>query len=165
MRLTSRSTSLAIVVVILLLVAAYRSLGGATPKASDSAVLLTALHGQLRTSLAALTAELDAGPPAGEAPVDSDAARDGRKVSAAVLQTLDRLRPPQPLDTSDATARTLLAAAAEDAAWAWRLIQAPAASPALAEAARALAAHAAECCDQAEPLLRAPLLGEPRDGA
>ncbi len=96
---------------------------------------------------------------------DSDAARGGRKVSAAVQQTLDRLPPHEPLDNRDATARTLLAAAAEDAAWAWRMIQAPSASPALAEAARALAGHAAECCDQAEPLLRSALLGEPGDGA
>ncbi|MDQ6846939.1 MAG: hypothetical protein M3019_05065 [Candidatus Dormibacteraeota bacterium] len=80
-------------------------------------------------------------------------------------QTLDRLPPPEPLDTSDATARTLLAAAAEDAAWAWRMMQAPATSPALVEAARGLAGHAAECCKRAEPLLRAPLPGEPGDGA
>ncbi|MDQ6856235.1 MAG: hypothetical protein M3Z57_04085 [Candidatus Dormibacteraeota bacterium] len=148
-------------VVVLFLFGAYRSLGGAQPKPTDSAVLLRALHGQLRTSLAALVAELDS---PGERGKESDAARDGRKVSSAVQQTLDRLAPPAGLDNRDATARTLLAAAAEDSAWAWRMISAPLVSPAVTAAATALADHAAACCDQAGPLLEASALGEPSDG-
>jgi hypothetical protein len=146
--------------VVLFLFGAYRSLGGAPPKATDSSVLLRSLHGQLRASVAALLTELDA---SGERSGESDAARDGRKVSAAVQQTLDRLPPPALLDNHDATARTLLAAAAEDTAWAWRMILVSAISPAVTSAATALADHAAECCEQAAPLLVASPAGEPGD--
>jgi hypothetical protein len=144
--------------VVLFLFGAYRSLGGAPPTATDSAILLRSLHTQLRASLAALATEIDA---PGRRSGESDAARDGRKVSAAVQQTLDRLPPPALLDNRDATARTLLAAAAEDASWAWRMIQAGAVSPAVTAAATALAGHAAECCDHVAPLLAAPPSGEP----
>ncbi len=119
------------------------------------------MHNQLRSSLVALSAGLDA---TGQRSEESDAARDGMKVSAAVQQTLDRLPPPATLDNRDATARTLIAAAAEDLAWAWRMIQRSPTSPALAAAARGLAVHAAECCDEAEPLLGTSTGGEPVDG-
>jgi hypothetical protein len=147
--------------VVLFLFGAYRSLGGgAQPKASDSAVLLRSLHEQVRASLAALVAELDT--PGGRGR-ESEAAGDGRKVGAAVQQTLDRLPPPAALDSRDAVARTLLAAAAEDISWGWRMIQAPPLSPAVAAAATVLADHAAECCDQAAPLLVAAAISEPGD--
>lgn len=97
--------------------------------------------------------------------LDTDSARDGRRVSAAVQQTLDRLAPAAELDDNDATARTLLAAAAEDTAWAWRMLQAGgAASPGLTAAVTALADHAADCCDEALRLLTIPA-GEPVDRA
>lgn len=92
---------------------------------------------------------------------ESDSPHDGRKLSAAVQQAIDRL----PIDSADTEARILLAAAAEDTAWAWRMVQAAAATPALADAATVLTEHAAQCCDQAETLLAAVPSGEPRDGA
>ena len=146
---------------VLFLFAAYRSLGGAQPKANDSAVLLRSLHGQLHASLASLAAELDVRVQQGR---PSDKAGDGRKVSATVQHTLDRLPPPTLPDNRDSSVRTLLAAAAEDIAWAWRMLEAPVFSPAVAAAAAVLADHAAECCDQAGPLLAAPSLREPGDG-
>jgi hypothetical protein len=109
-----------------------------------------------------MSARLDA---RGEQPEDSDSVGDGRKLSAAVQQTLDRLPPSAELDRDDAEARTLIAVAAEDCAWAWRMLQAPAVSPAVAAAARVLADHAAGCCDEAGELLGLALLGEPGDGA
>ena len=150
--------------VVLVLVGAYRALGGAPPKAGDSTALLSSLQAQLRRSLVALSAQLDSASAAGDLAENADAARDGRKLAVAVQQTLDALPPSTALDSGDATARTLLAAAAEDTAWAWRMLQAAPVSPAIAAAATLLAGHAAECCDQAEPLLAGPLSGEPRDG-
>jgi hypothetical protein len=143
-------------------VGAYRSLGGAPPKPGDSTALLRSAQAQLQRSLLALSSQLDATAGAGR---ESDAAADGRKVSAAVQQALDRLPPAAELDDHDGAARTLLAAAAEDTGWAWRIIQVPPTSPALTAAARVLADHAAGCCDQAVALLGAAPSGEPRDGA
>ena len=80
-------------------------------------------------------------------------------------QLLDRLPSDPELDDGTAAARTLVAAAAEDCAWAWRIIQAPPGSPALAAAARVLAGHAAGCCDEADALLSGALTGEPGEGA
>jgi hypothetical protein len=150
------------VVVVLGLFAAYRSLG-APSRTVDSTLLLTALHGQLRGSIAALAKRLEADDPSGEPA--SDAARDGRKVSAAVQQTLDRLPPADSYDARDAAVRVVLAAAAEDTAWAWRMIEAQAVSPAIVAAATTLAGHAAECCDEAEALLVAAPSSEPGEGA
>jgi hypothetical protein len=148
--------------VVLFLAAAYRSLGGAQPRATDSAVLLRSLHAQLTASLATLTVELEARAHQGR---PSDHSGAGRKVSATVQQTLDRLPPPpRAPDARDATVRSLLAAAAEDTAWAWRMLEAPVFSPAVAAAAAVLAHHAAECCDQAGPLLTVPAPREPSDG-
>ncbi len=147
---------------VLFLFGAYRSLGGAQPKATDSVVLLRSLHEQLRASLASLGSELETRDRQG---MDADKARDGRKLGAAVQQTLDRLPAPAPLDNRDASVRRLLAAAAEDTAWAWRMVEAPALSPAVAAASAALAEHAMQCCDQAAPLLAAAAAGEPGDGA
>lgn len=86
-------------------------------------------------------------------------------MSAAVQQALDRLPPTAELADTVAAARSLIAAAADDCAWAWRMVQAPAASPAVVTAARVLATHAAGCCDEARALLGAPRGGEPGDGA
>jgi hypothetical protein len=147
--------------VVLFLFAAYRSLGGAAPKATDSSALLSSLHKQLLTSLTSLRAALAIPEEASEG---SDAATDGRKLSAAVQQSLDRLPAPAELDNRDETARSLLAVAAEDTAWAWRMLQARALSPAVSAAAAALADHAAACCEQAGPLLAALSLREPVDG-
>ena len=147
---------------MLVLVGAYRSLGGAPPRTTDSALLLRSLHEQLRTSLAGLVTELDT-PAEREPGKEPDSAKHGRKLAAAVQQALDSLPPPDTSDQREATARTLLGAAAEDTGWAWRLVQAGATSPALAAAATVLTAHAAECCDQAAPLLTSG--GEPGDGA
>ncbi len=147
---------------VLVLVGAYRSLGGAPPKPGDSTALLRSAQGQLQRSLLMLSAQLDATAEAGR---DFDAAADGRKVSTAVQQALDRLPSATELDDHDGAARTLLAAAAEDTAWAWRIIQVPPTSPALAAAARVLADHAAGCCERAAALLGSAPSGEPADGA
>jgi hypothetical protein len=144
------------------LAAAYRSLGRPSPTVADSAVLLRSLQEQLRDSLDALAHPLDT---IGDETGGPDVAGDARKAIAGVQQTLDRLPPEAALDAGDAAARTLLAAAAEDTAWAWRMLQAPATSPAVAAAARVLAEHATGCCEEAAALLSSAPAGEPRDGA
>lgn len=153
---------MAIVVVVLVLAGAYRSLGRPAPTVADSGALLRSLNEQLRRSLDELSHRLDSS--AGQ-PREADAAGDGRKVIAAIQQTIESMPRADELDDSEATARTLLAAAAEDTAWAWRLLQGPAASPALAAAARVLADHATGCCAQVASLLSRAPGGEPRDGA
>ncbi len=149
-----------IVVVLLILVGAYRALGGAPPQAGEAGALLRSLHAELGGTLAALSTAITSS----DDPTGEDTARDGRKVGAAVQQSLDRLPPAAELDAGDAAARALLAAAAEDTAWAWRLLQATSASPALRAAATVLADHAASCCAEAEALLAVPVGGEPVDG-
>jgi hypothetical protein len=144
---------IAIVVVVLLLVGAYRALGAAPPRPDQSGSLLTSLHATLRESLAGVAAAVGTDVPATQR---DDRARDGRRATAAVQQTLDRLPPAAELDDSEAAARELLAAAAEDTAWAWRMLQAGGAeSPGVAAAVTVLADHAADCCDQALRLLTA----------
>jgi hypothetical protein len=87
-------------------------------------------------------------------------------MSAAVQQTLDRLPPSSELDAGEAAARALLAAAAEDAAWAWRMLPADdMPNPGLTSAVTALADHAADCCDEALLLLTVPAGAEPADRA
>jgi hypothetical protein len=149
-----------LIVVVLLLVAAYRSLGGSAPRAADTPALLVSAHAQLRNSLDGLSAWADAPVPR---TTDEEAARAGRRQSAGVQQTLDRLPPSTDLDKDDAAARALLIAAAEDAVWAWRIVQADGASPGLGAAVIALRDHAAECCDAAERLLGHAARGEPGD--
>lgn len=69
-------------------------------------------------------------------------------------QTLDSLPASIELDDSGAAARALLAAAAEDSAWAWRMLQgSDAPSPGVTAAVTALADHAADCCGEALRLL------------
>jgi hypothetical protein len=149
-----------IVLVVLLLFAAYRSLGGSAPRPADAPALLTSLRAQLQASLEGLSAWADAPPPR---VVDEAAARAGRRRAAGVQQTLDSLPPIDDLAEDDAAARALLAAAAEDAAWAWRMVQSDAVSPGLSAAVIALCDHAAECCSAAEGLLDRAAGGEPGD--
>ena len=81
-------------------------------------------------------------------------------------QTLDRLPPSSELDGNEAAARALLAAAAEDTAWAWRMQQGDEGpNPGLTAAVTALAGHAADCCDEALRLLTVPAADEPVDRA
>jgi hypothetical protein len=148
-----------IVVIVLLLVAAYRSLGGAAPRPAATPALVTSLHAQLRASLDGLSAWVDSPAPR---VVAEEAARAGRRRIAAVQQTLESL--PTEGDTGGAgaaAARTLLVAAAEDAAWAWRIVGADGASPGLTAAVATLRDHAAECCAAAESLLGDAAGGEP----
>jgi hypothetical protein len=149
-----------LVVVVLLLVAAYRSLGGSAPRPADTPALLATLHAQLRSSLDGLSSWADAPAPR---TADEDAARAGRRRTAGVQQTLDSLPPAQDLGEDDAAARALLAVAAEDASWAWRIVQADGASPGLSAAVLALRDHAADCCAAAQRLLGLPAGGEPGD--
>jgi hypothetical protein len=144
--------------VVLLLIGAYRALGGAATRPADSAQILDSLHRRLAASADALRQELQAGPAPGHS-----GAVEGRKLAAAAQQALDRIEPPDSDRLLVADARALLAAAADDLSWAWRLLQADAASEALAGAAVVLADHAAECCAQAEPLLLSSGGGEPGD--
>jgi hypothetical protein len=150
-----------IVLVVLLLFAAYRSLGGSAPRPADTPALLTSLCAQLRASLDGLSSWADAPPPR---VVDEEAARAGRRRTTGVQQTLDSLPPVADLAADDAAARALLVAAAEDAAWAWRIVQADGVSPGLGAAVIALRDHAAECCAAAEGLLGHAAGGEPGDG-
>jgi hypothetical protein len=150
-----------LVVVVLLLVAAYRSLGGSAPRAADAPALLVSLHEQLCRSLDGLSSWADAPAPR---TADEDSARAGRRRTAGVQQTLESLPPPTDLAGNDAAVRALLVAAAEDAAWAWRIVQADGASPGLTAAVIALRDHAAECCAAAESLLGDPAGGEPGHG-
>lgn len=150
-----------IVLVVLLLFAAYRSLGGSAPRTADTPALLASLRTQVRASLDGLSSWADAPAPR---VVDEEAARAGRRRTAGVQQTLESLPPAADLDEDTAAARALLAAAAEDAAWAWRIVQADGVSPGLGAAVIALRDHAAECCAAADGLLGDAAGGEPRDG-
>jgi hypothetical protein len=150
-----------IVLVVLLLLAAYRSLGGSSPRPADTPALLTSLRAQLRASVDGLSSWADAPVPR---IVDEEAARDGRRRTAGVQQTLESLPPATDLDEDAAAACALLVAAAEDAAWAWRIVQADGVSPGLGAAVIALRDHAAECCAAADGLLGHAAGGEPGDG-
>jgi hypothetical protein len=141
---------IAIVVVILVLVSAYRALGGASSRPIDPAALLRSLHAELSGSLENLQAALSAA---------------GRRRTAAIQQTLDGLPPDSQLDDAQAAARALLIAATEDAAWAWRMLEAGPPGPGLAQAMLVLCEHAARCCAEAGPLVNATAGGEPPDGA
>ncbi len=154
---------IAIVVVILVLVSAYRALGGASSRPIDPAALLRSLHAELSGSLENLQAALSAAVPG--APHGDDTARAGRRRTAAIQQTLDGLPPDSQLDDAQAAARALLIAATEDAAWAWRMLQAGPPGPGLAQAMLVLCEHAARCCAEAGPLVNATAGGEPPDGA
>ena len=145
------------------MVGAYRSLGSPPPRPRESGALLTSLHSALRDSLTDLSVSVQASGAA--VPSDGDGARDGRRVSAAVQHALDRLPPSAELDLRNAAARTLLAAAAEDTAWAWRMLQgADPPSPGVMAAVTVLSGHAADSCDEALRLLTDPTSGEPADG-
>jgi hypothetical protein len=123
--------------------------------------LLKSLHAALRESLEGVATA--AGPEA-TTKADDDRARDGRRVTAAVQQMLDRLPPGAELDGDEAAARALLAAAAEDTAWAWRMVQSGRSdNPGMTAAVAALADHAADCCDGALRLLTPAAAGEPVD--
>jgi hypothetical protein len=152
---------LVLALVVLVLFVAYRSLGGATRNAEPNA-LLTSAATSLRTALTDLSAALDAATALDADGSPADASRDGRRASAAAQQLLDRLPTGDDLDERDATIRTLLAAAAEDASWAWRMIAAGTTSPGVTAAVVALHDHAGMCCAWAEGLLPAPA-GEPLD--
>jgi hypothetical protein len=83
-----------------------------------------------------------------------------------VQQTLDRLPPSAELESGQAAARALLAAAAEDTAWAWRMLPGDGTpNPGLTAAVTALADHAADCCDEALRLLTVAPVPEPVDRA
>ncbi|MEO8898894.1 MAG: hypothetical protein ABI352_08960 [Candidatus Dormibacter sp.] len=149
-----------IVLVVLLLFAAYRSLGGSAPRPADTPALLDSLREPLRASLDGLSAWADAPVPR---VVDEAAARAGRRRAAGVQQTLDSLPTTDDLAEDEAAVRALLAAAAEDAAWAWRMVQADGVSPGLGAAVIALRDHATECCAAADGLLGRAAGGEPGD--
>ncbi len=76
---------------------------------------------------------------------------------------LDRLPTGAELDESQQSARALVAAAAEDTAWAWRMIAAGLNSPGVTAAVVALRDHAAQCCDEADGLLLVAPGAEPAD--
>jgi hypothetical protein len=151
-------------VVVLFLVAAYRSLGGSPPRAADSSALLRSAAATLRSAVDNISAALVAAaqPEQPEAQPQPDSTRDGRRASAAVQQLLDRLPSADQLDATDQAARVLLTAAAEDASWAWRMIAAGISSPGMAAAVGALHDHASACAEEADGLLAAPG-GEPGD--
>ena len=151
-----------IAVVVLLLLTAYRSLGGATMAAPDPPLLLTQALDHARRSLDLLATSLAGG----EVDRRAEPSREGRRAFSAAQQTLDRVPQAAELGESDATARALLAGAAEDLGWAWRLLAGDHSSPAITAAASLLADHATECCAAAAELLSCgsvPALSEPRD--
>jgi hypothetical protein len=141
-------------VVVLILAGAYRSLGGASPRVADSAALLTVATARLRDSLAALPPTFEASAAANEQPGTS-ATRDTQRAGAAVQELLDRLPGDAELHSDLVAARVLLAAAADDTAWAWRLATSGGVSPGLTAALTALRDHATRCCTEAEQLLSA----------
>ena len=153
-----------IVAVVVLLVAAYRSLGGAARPAPDTATLMQTVGRQLRASLDALGAAASA--PAGTA--DDALVRTAQQATATAQHWLSLVPPVAELTDAQAEARTLFAAAAEDTGWACRMLRASGASPGLGAASQALLTHAGDCCAAAEDLLGRdglPPGGEPRDGA
>jgi hypothetical protein len=151
-------------VVVLVLAGAYRSLGGASPRVADSAALLTVATARLRDSLAALPPTLDANAGADGQPGTSTT-RDTQRAGAAVQQLLDRLPGDAELHSNLVAARVLLADAADDTAWAWRMATSGGVSPGLTAALTALRAHAMRCCTEAEQLLGVESLGDPQDPA
>jgi hypothetical protein len=145
---------------ILLLVAAYRTLGGATSRPLEPAALLRGLQGDIGESLDELTRCLDG------VPVDTtrdDDGRASRRRTAAIQQTLDTLPADAELDDRQVAARTLLAAAAEDLSWAWRMLPLNPGTDGLTEAVRLLRGHAARSLAEAALLLPAAPVGEPAD--
>jgi hypothetical protein len=148
-----------ILAVVILLFAAYRSLGGSTPGTVDTDALLTSLHAQLRVALDDLCAWVDGD---GAQESGSDALRARRRRTAAIQSTLDRLPPPSELDDATAAACAHLASAAEDLTWSWRMAGGAAENPGLVAATRTLRDHATECWVAASGLLRAAA-GEPAD--
>jgi hypothetical protein len=149
--------------VVLVLIGAYRALGGGPPRAADSAALLRTAAAGLHAALTDLSESLATAPLA-EQTTQSGRAREGRRTGAAARQILDSL-PGDELDEQAAAARALLDAAAEDTSWAWRMIAAGSNSPGLTRAVEALRDHAAECCASADALLLATPAGKPVDGA
>ncbi len=155
---------IALAVVVLVLFGAYRSLGGAPPRAGDAGILLASAAAQLRSSLTALSTQLDAGF-APDQPPGTPAPRDSRRAGTGVAQLLDRLPGDDELEGHLPAIRALLAAAAEDVAWAWRMAGADTASPGLTAALVVLRDHAVSCCDQADGLLAAAASLDPEGGA
>ena len=151
-----------LVVIALLLIAAYRSLGGSAPPAVHSGALLLSAHVQLTSTLQELTSWADSHPRQGP---DADIVRAAQRRAAGAQHALEQLPPAAELDAADQAARELLAAAAEDAAWAWRMVQADGASTGLYAAVIALRDHAAECCATAAELLQVATAGEPPYGS
>jgi hypothetical protein len=143
---------IALAVVVIGLAAAYRMLGGAQPRAADAHALLSAAAARLRSSLTVLDAHLDDGSNAEESPA-TEPDRDSRRAGAAAAQLIDRLPGDEELDQQLVAARALLAAAAEDTTWAWRMAASAAGSPGLVAAVGALRDHALRCCDEAGALL------------
>lgn len=144
-----------------MLFAAYRSLGGAPARAADSGALLSSANTALRGALTELSAVADAASSA--TPATTETARDGRRAGAAAQAMLDRLPTGADLDDRQQSVRALLIAAAEDTAWAWRMIAAGATSPGVTAAVVALRDHAAQCCDEADALLPVAPGAEPAD--
>lgn len=151
-------------VVVLILAGAYRSLGGTSPRVADATALLTVATARLRDSIAALPPTLDAGADAAEQ-AGTSATRDTQRAGAAVQQLLDRLPGDAELHSDLVAARVLLAAAADDTAWAWRLATSGDVSPGLTAALTALRDHATRCCAEAEQLLSTESCGAPLDPA
>ena len=156
--------------VILLLVGAYRSLGAGTAPPVSTPALLSVLLEDLRSSLAALPRQGTAVPlqsalaPSLRSKRDgtaSDPTRDARRRLAGVVQRLDDGAPAAQLSDVERSATDLLRAAAEDASWAWRMVQSGDLGPGLSAAVTALQDHARDCCEEVERLLGRSARTEP----
>lgn len=146
---------------MLVLVAAYRTLGGPPPRPADAAPLLEVAAAALSESLADLSVVIDAAP----SPPEADVVRRGRRSTSRLQGALDRVDSIDSVADADAQVRDELRGAADDLAWAWRIAAAGIGTTGIVAALTALRDHAEACGVSAAQLGGGPALGEPGDGA
>ena len=137
------------VVALVLLVAAYRMLGGSASRPVDPHVLLRAARDGAASALSELTETADRGLPQepGRAADVLKPVRRRLDAASQQLQQVDVIR----LGDDAAAAHALLAVAVDELSWAVRMLQssAYAGSAGMQQACDALTEHAAQCLREA----------------
>lgn len=138
---------IAAVLVVLFLVAAYRTMGAGASTGEDPKAVLIAVLATTGEAFAALDAEAE---------TDSDAARAVRRRLDGCSQALERIAA-TPVDESLDHARAALELAVDELSWSARLRETPgyARDPGLREAVAGLRGHATANLAQAHALLDA----------
>lgn len=134
-----------IVVIALILLGSYRALGAPSAEVARTGEVLD----RLRRALAGTLDRL--GEPG--APIQ-EVAHDARRTGAGVAQELERLGLGAGDAAEEVALRDLLAATADDLAWAGRLLESDdyGGNPGMHDAAAALITHARRCLDEAARL-------------